>query len=466
MTLLLLWLPACSDPAPPPPVTSALSADSGQTDSDPPTDTAPVTDTDTGTAPWQDDLIAVVGEPGEELRFVERHTGEVWAMQNMSDWFPETCAEGPCRLLGFQHEVVDDQDVMTFAYTVSWGTGLDRVGGLLSVRLGDPGTVLWEFIELEWDAWLPTIYDGLCADGNPDERCRMGNPHTVLRMPDRNWLVADTARDRVVILEAEPEELSKRTPKQGTDTRVKGMVRQVIDATTQPESEWKACQGPNNVELWVEDDVPYALITCRGDTGDDGGMTRHGMISLWDLSDLSHPDRVWTYPKKGHIKAAHHGRVIDGPDGPWLVYGHSMGNSSDADEELGSVGLARFHVDQGPEYLGDGLLPEDLGTFGFVRSVSPMPDGEGLFIADSGCERIAGECANPGRLVEVAFPELDDPGLSGGWSEDHREQRFFDLDVTRILEGDKLGGLPYEAEYLPYESLGEPLRTRGAVRPL
>jgi hypothetical protein len=472
--LLLSGLAGCTAADPPPTTaTSGLvdsgggtdsSPETGQTDSVPGTADSAATDSD-DSEPLQADLIVLVGIPNEEVRFLVRGTGEPWATQRLRDWLPDNCGDGTCRLAGFQHGVVDNQDVMTFAYSRPEGDEGQRLGGVISARLGSPGDALWEFIELDFDAWLPGIYGGRCEGNSADSHCRMANPHTVLRLPDRNWLVADTAQDRLLILEAEPEDLSTTTPKEGTEVRIKGLVRQVIDATTQPSDDWGECDGPNNAEEWVEDGVTYALMTCRGDVGDGGGTTRHGSITLWDLRDLSQPQQVWRYPRKGFLKAVHHGRVLDGPDGPLLVYGHSMGDSSAEDEDYGTVGLARFSVSETPKYIGDGRLPAELGQLGFVRSISLLPDGQGLFVADSGCEIIIDDCQATGRLIEMGWPGLEPSGLAGGWSGGHEEQAFFTLDVKTMLEGEVLGGLPYEAEILAFDALGEGLLTRGGVAP-
>ena len=473
LVLLALALFGCSGDEAPPPPNQTLPTDSASTrldtaeetgvpdsgtrptDSDP-TDSDPITPSD---------LIAVVGLPSEEVWFLVPETGEVVAQQRIRDWLPDKCAKGDCRLAGFQHEVIADEDVMTFAYSIPEGTDGARLGGIVSTRLGSPGSVLWELMELDFDTWLSGIYDGRCAEGNPDSRCRMANPHTVVRMPDRRWLIADTAQDRLLILEPEPEELSENPSTSDTQERLTGEVRQVMDETTQTRGDWQECEGPNNAEIWVEDDVTYALMTCRGSTTEDGGRTRQGSISLWDLRDLDRPTRIWRYPERGFLKAVHHGRVIDGPDSPWLVYGHSMGNSTLANEELGTVGIARFSLTEVPEYLGDGQLPEEVGELGFVRSVGPLPDGQGMLVADSGCEVIAQDCQETGRLIQVRFPDRVASGRTGSWSDDHGQQDFFALDILGLLEGSAVGGLPYEAEYLPAEALGVSLRTPGAVTP-
>ncbi len=451
-----LWLGACYGPTDT--ATDTASAPIG-TDSGTPPDSAPDTatdsdpgDTDSGEPPWQDDLVAVVGNFGEEIRWLERTSGAVFASQELSTWFPGLCDQGGCRAAGFQHHVIDDTDHITLAFSRPLEVGAEDRGGVLSFTPGAPGTLSWEFIELDWDTWLPDLYDGLCAGGVPEDHCRMENPHTVALLPDGAWLVADTRQDRFLVLTVDP-----------TASPVRGVVRAVMDATTLPPSQWERCEGPNNIELWLDGGVTYALTTCRGDTSSDGSMTRRGSLALWDLTDIDDIQRVWRFPKEGYIKAPHHGRVLDGPDGPLVVWGHSMGESGADNEERGSVGLARFHITSRPEYIGDGRLPESYGRFGFVRSVTPLPDGAGLLVADSGCELIFEPCDNPGRLVEVAFPTLTASGLGGAWSEDHADQHFIELEVLALQDGEAVGH-PYEAELLAYEDLGEALRTPGAVR--
>ena len=105
------------------PQDSATSVDSG------PVDSASGT-TDPAPAELDEDLVVVIGDYGEEVRFFLRSTGELWASQRLSSWFPAACGNKTCRLLGFQHSLEDDTDEFTLAYTRPVEAGQEHLGGV------------------------------------------------------------------------------------------------------------------------------------------------------------------------------------------------------------------------------------------------------------------------------------------------------------------------------------------------
>ncbi len=445
---LLFGLSACTGDRPDPPPVRQTDSSVAPVDSDP----VETGDSDSGEAPPPPDLIALVADYRAEARWLVRETGEVWGRICLTTWFPAQCASALCRLIGFQHDQVDGKDRFTYAYLRPLVAGESERGGIIALEPGQHGKVAWDLVELDFETWLPDIYDGVCHRGSQDELCAMWNPHAVARLPSGTWVVADTKMDRHLFLDIDT-----------TETQPVGVVRAALDVTTVPAPHWEGCRGTNNVETWLEGDTVFVLTTCRGDESNEGSMTRRGSVVLWDATDVSDVRRVWRYPEEGYLKAPHHGRVVEGPDGPLLVYGHSQGDSGSENDDHGTVGFARFSSAAQPTYLGDGRLPKSVGQWGFVRAVTPLPDGEGLLVSDSGCETIAELCegATP-RLVEIAWPDLEPAGLFGTYEEDHSDQAFFELEVLRVLEGEELGQ-PYESMVLRGEELGEALSEQGGA---
>ena len=399
------------------------------------------------------DLVLVAEGTEGRLRWLDREDGSEQGSACLMDHFADTCASGRCQLWGFLPEVVGGVDRLTVAYERPPGPDSGALGGLLRLELGAPGEVAMDLMWLDFGVHLAGAYGGVCDEPGRTSPCRMEAPHAVACNRAGLYVVADTFLDRLLFLESERRD--------GDDW---GVVRGVLDATTTEAQHWQDCRGVNNVEVLERDGRELALVSCKGLHQEQGDVEEQGHLALWDISDLDDVQHLWRFPAEGFLRAVHHGNVVASPEGSWLVYGHSLG-ATGAEEgavQRGTVGFARFDADGPPVYLGDGVVPAAAGAFGFTPAVTELPDGTGLLVTDSGCERpVVSDCDNPGLVYEVSWPELSPEGPGGTWTEDGADQVFVELEVLRSFEGlvD-----PYEAEVLPADSIGQTLRTEGAVQ--
>ncbi len=398
------------------------------------------------------DLLLVSESDVGRLLWMERESGEPVASACLDDHFGDYCDGGLCQVWSLLPTVANGMDLLTVPYRRPHGPETRAIGGILKLQLGAPGDVVTDIQWLDFGARLAGIYEGVCDEPSRQAPCRMESPHALACTEDGVYVVADTFLDRLLFLE-----FARR------DDEDIGVVRAVLDATTVDPSFWQDCRGVNNVELVQHEGRELALMTCKGLVEESDVVKHQGHIVLWDVSDLDDIRHLWRYPETGFLRAVHHGAVVDGPEGRLMVYGHSLGATSAADdyEERGSVGVAWFTVDETPTYLGDGVLPEGQEQLGFTRSVTALPDGSGLLVLDSGCERVDdASCENPGRVLEVSWPQLDESGSTGAWSSDHGDQVFFEHGVVSefgVFEH------AYEAQVLAADALGEMLSTEGQV---
>lgn len=401
-----------------------------------------------------DRVLVAEGNVGR-LRWLDGTSGEPAGEICLTALFPDHCGDGDCALWSVSHGVADGEDRLLVAYERPTVAGDPPVGGVLLLAPGQPTRVLADVQQLDWAPQLAGIYDGACDTGSQQASCRLTDPHAVAMTAAGLWVVGDSSSNRMLVLE----------PPEGGGTAGTATVLASLDATTLPAEVWEGCMGVNNVEVVQADDGrELALMTCKGKATGNGGKVDHGHLVLWDISDPADISRLWRFPEgEAYLWAVHHGNVVAGPEGPLLVWGHSLGASTGPrdGQELGSVGVAEFSIDVTPTYLGDGLLPGVEDPLGFVRGVTALPEGGGLLVTDSGCEKdTARGCENPRRLVEVGWPALSPPGLGGGHSDDHSDQAFFSLDPlgtwTDVSQ-------PYEAHRLAGADLGRPLGTAAVL---
>jgi hypothetical protein len=323
--------------------------------------------------------------------------------------------------------VVAGDDVVTFSYSELDVTGGRDKGGLISVHPGLRGTRDWIAANLVY----PKGHElsGVC-EKNPDgdDRCRMYMPHDskVTSTPGA-YAVADTLNNRIVWI---------NTPPTGLSTQVLG----VLDDTHE---DWSILSWPNAVTPIEENGEEFALVTFRGSDVAQGGHLLLGRLELWNVTDLSNMEKVWSYPDDGtFLASAHDAHITEGPNGEsLLVYSHSLGNINDlAEAEVlseGSVGFALFSTTETPTYLGDGRLPKSTEAMGFVRGFHyDAATGTGL-LTDSGCiNPNLTACTKESRVLEVAIDLPKASKLSGSFSGD--EMSFFDMPVIREMEIDGL----------------------------
>jgi hypothetical protein len=212
-------------------------------------------------------------------------------------------------------------------------------------------------------------------------------------------------------------------------------VHTSLDAT---HADWDY-NNPNSLDLVKRNGRHYLLMSNRGnDAGDSSGSAVDGTLVLWDITEASAPDLIWTYPKSGTLGMPH-SPVLRRVQGVWvLAYAHTIAVRVDGNGGQGAVGLASTQkLTKRPTYLGDGLLPTDLGDIENTRGVDLGTDGR-LYFSESGFSE-DGTQASPSRLITATLPALTAPGLSGAYTEGHENQAFITLEDAKVLADDLSG---------------------------
>ncbi|MCP4805278.1 MAG: hypothetical protein GY884_08005 [Proteobacteria bacterium] len=278
--------------------------------------------------------------------------------------------------------------------------------------------------------------DAACP--NPQEPlCRLNMVHALKPWGD-GWVVADTQNSRVLWVDtpAGPE---------GTLT-----VTAVLDSTHEA---WDGFLWSNHVQVIDEGDQRYLLTTFKGGDFPEVADRNTGRIALWDATDPTALEHVWSFPEDGWLAAVHHAERYD----DLLVYSHSLGASHAFDEgDHGTVGLATWNGVEPPTYLADLIMPVGRPAFGFVREAEVV--GDVLLVTDSGCENPDVVCGIAGGgIVELAVPtDLEPAGLTGAYSPDHAQQAVVQGEVLHTFLFRELD-YPYEADLLSWDEVGEPL---------
>ena len=211
----------------------------------------------------------------------------------------------------------------------------------------------------------------------------------------------------------------------------------------------------NHLQRIESGDSVWLLMTFKGQKGSGDDAINAGRIMLWDITDPREPGHLWTYPGTGSLAAVHHASMHPTPQGERMIYAHSLGASASASDGTGSVGIAQWNGADPPVYIGDGLMDES-ATLGFTRAADYSALSQALLITDSGCENAEVPCGRDAKIMLAELPDKAPPSLSGAWTEDHSNQRFLTLDPLPIKAPDDLH-LPFAAQLLPLEALGDPL---------
>ncbi|MCP4807880.1 MAG: hypothetical protein GY913_10100 [Proteobacteria bacterium] len=393
--------------------------------------------------PITGDVLLLVETGRSQLTLLDRDEAVVRGTQCLHELAPDLCRPAKNSLLA---------ECLPFGVDYSYESGLETLqltwarrdtditsglpGYVTGFEPGHPPSVVWEIENLAYEDHLPDYREGDCLGSDEwSAMCHLNMTHVTEPSPDGQTLVlADTLSSRVVwVLPGDPPQ-----------------VYAVLDQT---HPEWDGYLYSNNVQLFEEDGRTWLLTTFKSGDFPDIAQRNTGRITLWDVTDPRTPELAWAYPEVGHLAAVHHGRVIERDGEQYLLYAHSLGASDSFEGKNGAVGLARFSLD-GPTYLGDGILPEGLEGFGFVREVELSPDSDRLYVVDSGCENPDIEdCERAGQLFEVEFPEWDEPGLSGAFDASHSEQSFRELEMVADDWGISFS-FPFEVDVLLEGDLG------------
>lgn len=366
--------------------------------------------------------------------------------QCLFELHPEDCATGthnledPCLMFGVFPEVEDGQDVLTIAYTLRNPNLSYAPGAVSRIRPGHPPTVDWTISSLRFPEALLDQEGLACPDDSETPGCNLFGTHVAI--PDRSgeFMIADTSNSRVLWVRPVEDE-----PGLGEVTAVLSPSHESTEAA----------MFVNHLQRIESGDAVWLLATYKGQKNNDVGAINAGRIILWDITEPNEPVHLWSYPDSGSLAAVHHGTMHQTPEGPRLLYAHSLGASTTADDSLGSIGIAEWNGDSPPQYIGDGLLdvPESLG---FIRSVDYTEFVNALLVTDSGCENPGATCERRAVIWRFGLPEEAPTGLSGAWSTDHHLQHFFILDPIPMAAPGKLE-LPFAAQLLPLTSLADPL---------
>lgn len=198
-------------------------------------------------------------------------------------------------------------------------------------------------------------------------------------------VVVETFRQRVVWLDTalSPDEPSAR-----------------LAALEEGVPGWEHTANPNGLQLLTHDGRYLALVSFRSST--PSPIDQAGRLVLWDVTDLSAPAVVWTYPASGTLGAPHNAHLQAHEDGWLLSYAHTTSLPG-----AGTVGLATLPDPlTAPTYRAD-LEPGAGEFFAMPRGVAV--DGATLWITDSGFPT----SGLSGRVLRTGFTLPDASGLTG-----------------------------------------------------
>ncbi len=402
---------------------------------------------DTATVDVPGDLLVVVETASGRMLFVEQATGAYQGEVCLHELMPDDCFADPqdddeqCLLFAVEHRMVDAVSQWLISFNARDSTVPYTPAQIALITPGHPPQTTWRIDGLSFAKNLPQQYGGVCAPEPDPERelCHLNGTHVAV-LDGETLIVADTNNSRVLWLEA---------PTEGVGPA------EVVAVLDGDHPDWEDWRSINNVQRLTEGDRELLLTTFKS-AGSQDQLTDTGRIVLWDVTDLSAIERVWTYPEEGFLAAVHHGLVQETASGEqWLVYAHSLGASDDPDAGvLGSVGMARYNGTSPPEYLADGVLGGANGLLGFVREVEIPAPHDWLLVTDSGCENPQAECALQGRVVSLELPDLEPSGLSGSLG----DQTFVKLPE---LEGAFVHEVvfPYEADVFDFDEVDETVRS-------
>jgi len=388
----------------------------------------------------------VVSETSTGKLLVARdEDGRVEGELCLSEIFPDQCGPGaselarPCLMFGVTHQRSGDDDMFLITATLRDPDRPFAPGIVTLVRPSDPPEALWTIRNLSIPRELQSGFD--CELDGEAPQCHLYGAHTTVSLDDGTLVISDTSNSRVVWIE---------TPVDGAES---GNVLAILSSQ---HPQWGDERYPNLVQPLSIDGRDHLLITFKGGVDHSSSPTNEGRIALWDVSDRSHPERVWAFPEEGHLSAVHSGRIVETPAGELLIYAHSLGASDvSTDHREGTIGFALFNGLEPPTYLADGTLPDP--GFGFTREVEWDGELKRLIVTDSGCENAQDACGRSGRVLAFSLPALPHSDRGGSARPDLSDQTFIGLDWKRTVI-DKALELPFDTDRIPLDSAGAQLR--------
>ena len=386
------------------------------------------------------DLLMIAQVAEASVLFADYPSGTVVGERCLSELVPEECSGEPgftCLLFEIEH-VPAAKDTLSMIYAHRNPEVEGQPSSLIEVGFNRPAMPDWRLSELNYTPYFEGEFEERCAPAEEaEEVCWLNMAHTSTPVDDEHLVFADTRSARIVF--AKPDRNTGELE-----------VRSLLEKS---HPDWQYLAWVNHLEVFEEQGHRYLLSSFKAGGMVSEGQRNAGRIVLWDITDLDAIQKVWTYPESGYLSAPHKSQrvMVDGES--FLIYAHSMGASeSFVGENLGSVGIARFSLEDGPTYLGDWRLAPEDGELGFLRDVEVLPDSK-LLLTDSGCESLSDGCQDMGEIVVADWPTLPDPsGLSGSFEPGHVMQTFYELEAQAV---DLVPSVrfAYETDFVPRESL-------------
>ena len=389
---------------------------------------------------WTGDLLMIAQVAEGSVLFADYPSGAVVGERCLSELVPEECSGEPgltCLLFEIEH-VAGAQDSLSMIYAHRNPEVEGQPSSLMEVGFNRPAMPDWRLSELSYAAHFEGEFEERCQPPEEaEEVCWLNMAHTSTVVDEDHLAFADTRSARVVFA----------TPDRATGELE---VRSLLEKS---HPEWEYLAWVNHLEVFEHDGQRYLLSSFKGGGKVAEGQRNAGRIVLWDISDLDAIKKVWTFPETGYLSAPHKSQRIEVDGENFLVYAHSMGASESLiGANLGSVGIARFSIEEGPAYLGDWRLSPADGELGFLRDVELLPDSK-LLLTDSGCESLSDGCQDLGEIVVVEWPDLpESSGQTGSFQPNHAMQTFYEFDAERV---DLVPSVrfAYETDFVPRETL-------------
>ena len=398
---------------------------------------------DSGEVPLGDfngDLLMIAQVAEASVLFADYPSGAVVGERCLSELVPEECSGEPgytCLLFEIEHvEAEVDRLSMIYAHRNPEVEG--QPSSLMEVGFNRPAMPEWRLSDLNYETYFPGEFEERCApEEEAEEVCWLNMAHTSTPVDEEHLAFADTRSARIVI--AKPDQATGELE-----------VRSLLEKS---HPDWEYLAWVNHLEAFEEEGRRFLLSSFKGGGMVAEGQRNAGRIVLWDISDFDAIEMVWTYPESGYLSAPHKSQRVEVNGENYLLYAHSMGASESLiGENLGSVGIARFSLEEAPTYLGDWRLAPEDGVLGFLRDVEILPDSK-LLLTDSGCESLSDGCQDLGEIVVVSWPELPEPtGQDGSFQPGHVMQTFreFNAEAVDLVPSVRFA---YETDFVPRESL-------------
>lgn len=375
--------------------------------------------------------VAVVSDQDtQRVWYLRLDTREVLRALNLPELHPDRCNEDYACLPFTALASVDaetGEDLLTWTWMANQRKG-GREGTRFSyaerLRFGRGGpTVDWAVDALDFQARFAGRTElcdqaepcGLSVSEPPPGRdpCYMGDVH------DLDVLEEDATGRRLLLTDTDNNRVIEAWLPEGSTCAV---VEAVLGPDTVSPWPWQTPNDADPVEVNGEAGV---LVTFRSTLAEERGGPPAGGDGRGQVAWFAGAGDAWTatwiYPSaEEFLNSPHDASVHLASDGsPVMVYAHSDGAGASFEEDwapsldhLGSIGLARLGAGV-PRYAGDAVLDGDDGRFGFLRSVSPAPDGTWI-LADSGCMSPSDECGRVAAVRQVEGLDLDGLDAAAG----------------------------------------------------